>query len=358
MEKSGKKMQRLEKKHHLPPLSWLLLTGTSVMRYLQGEYERDHEAIALSREALRFAEKGLALANPERAPDSVRATMLFISGGIKGFVAALDIDRNPVLAALNGLAARKLLAQAVARDTSIQDAYMGLGLFNCMLAKAPLIIRGALALAGSEVSLTEGLDYLRRSARYGCYTNGLARIYLIQYLSPYRGNEAAEKRGIFAELQRAFPGNPWFVFMELEEYLCFDPGSFSLFSLKTRVRRQVARFKTHDFASRRYATLVKWQYLLVDPFPVSGLMPDTSFNLRGFSYYPQFLRALEEKRSNERVKEESRGDRMRRMRYFRMLAMAAIKTIEASKMPANRKNYYLWHIRDALGLEKELRGER
>jgi hypothetical protein len=354
VEKAGKKMQRLEKKHHLPPLSWLLLVGTNVMRVQNGEYERDHEARTLLKDIAKYSAKGIELARPEAAPDSNRATMLFITGGIKGFIATLDIDRNPVNAALSGFAARTLLAEAVALDTTLRDAYLGLGLFNCALAKAPLIVRGALAIIGKDVSLARGLDYLRRSANGGCYTNDIARLYLVQFLSPFLGHEAGEKRRIFRVLQRAYPRNPYYLFIEIEEYLCFDPGTFYSFAFKTRVARWMKRFKTDDYSLRRYAHLVKWQYLLMDPFPSKGLMPDTAFNLRGFSYYPEFLRAAREQARYEHVIKESRGDRMRRIRYFRMLALEAMKTLEACPaMPAGRKSYYLWHIRDALNLERQ-----
>jgi hypothetical protein len=354
VEKAGKKMQRLEKKHRLPPLSWLLLVGTNIMRLQNGDFERDHDAKTLSRDALKYAERGLELADPAKAPDSILATMLFITGGIKGFIATLEIDRNPVNAALSGFSARKLLSRAVELDTTIKDACMGLGLFDCVLAKAPLIVRGALAMTGNEVSLSRGLDNLCRSVQGGCYTNDIARLYLIQFLSPYLGHEVKKKRRIFRTLQRTYPRNPYYVFLEIEENLCFDPGSIARFSFKIRVRRQIAQFKANEYSSRRYAQLVRWQYRLMDPFPSPGIMPDTTFGLRGFSYYPEFLRALREKTVYEQGREESRGDRMRRLRYFRMLALKSMKTLETSpSMPGNRKSYYLWHIRDALGLERE-----
>jgi hypothetical protein len=280
--------------------------------------------------------------------------MLFIAGGIKGFIATLDIDRNPVNAALSGFAAHNLLGEAVALDTTLRDAYLGLGLFNCALAKAPLIVRGALSLIGNKVSLARGLDCLRRSAKGGCYTNDIARLYLIQFLSPYLGHEAGEKRALFRELQRAYPRNPYYLFIEGEEYLCFDPGMFYSFSFKTRVARRIPLFKTNDYTLRRYAHLVKWQYLLMDPFPSSGFIPDATFNLRGFSYYPEFLQAARERSHYDSGVKESRGDRMRRIRYFRMLALKAMKTLETSPaMPAGRKSFYLWHIHDALDLERQ-----
>jgi hypothetical protein len=101
---------------------------------------------------------------------------------------------------------------------------------------------------------------------------------------------------------------------------------------------------------------VKWQYLLMDPFPTHGIAPDTALNLRGFSYYPVFLRAVREKLFYERENPASRSDRLRRMRYIRTLGIKASRVLEMSPdMPLSRKGFFLWHIRDALGFEKENR---
>ncbi|MBN1128726.1 MAG: hypothetical protein JXA71_07050 [Chitinispirillaceae bacterium] len=355
-EKTGKRMQRLEKRHHLPPLSNLLLVGMHVIRIQNSEYEEDRDARELLRDVAKLSSRGLELADPHGAPDSCRAIRSFITGGLKGFLATLDIDRNPVNAAIAGFSAQKFLAEALALDSSLNDAYLGIGLFNCILAKAPLIIQGALTLIGRDVSLARGLDYLRRSAYNGCYTKDIARLYLAQFLSPYLGHEAGEKRKIFQAMQNVYSSNPYYVFMELEEDICFNPGMLVNDYLKSRVRQQIARFKTTNYSTRRYANLVKWQYRLMDHSPPYKISPDTSYNLRGFSYYPVFLQAVREKLLFERENLASRNDGLRRMRYIRILGIKASRSLELSPdMPLGRKTFFLWHIRDALGFEKEIR---
>jgi hypothetical protein len=351
-DKTAKKLQKLEKKNRLPPLSYLLAVGMRVSRVQNGEYEHDKEKKELLHEIQKLSEKGLELADPEKSPDSCRAINLFISGGIKGFVASLEIDRNPINAALNGFAAKKLLERALARDSTIKDAYLGLGLFSCMLAKAPLIVRGALTMIGKEVTLDKGLGYLRAGASEGCYTNDIARLYLVQFLSPYLGHEAQEKKRILRSLQQNYPGNPYYVFLEIEENLCFHPGALTSFSFRNRTKRQIAGFSRGGYSLRRYANLVKWQYLLVDPIPLEGTAPDTTFNLRGFSYYPVFLQAIGERLAYQRDGGAGRADQARRLRYIKARGTAAARMLDATPdMPSTRKSQFLWHIRDALSVE-------
>jgi hypothetical protein len=349
VERSGRKLQRLEKKKRLPPLSSLLLIGAGVFRIQNGEYESEREKKELLRDIEKLTDKGLELTDPDKAPDSLAAISLFLSGGIKGFVATLEIDRNPVSAALNGFSAVNLLHKAAELDSSMSDIYLGLGLFNCALAKASPLVRGALSIIGKEASLGKGLDYLRRSAYHGRYTNDIAKLYLIDFLSPYLGDQAKEKNMLFRQLQKTYPANPYFLFIELEENLCFHQKHMFSFSSTQRVRRQIARFGRHD----RYANLVKWQYLLVNPFPSSGIAPDTTIDLRNFAFYPVFLRALREKILYERETDMSRRDRMRRLHFIREQGAKAAQMLDATdQMADNRKGIYQWHIRDALRMAR------
>jgi hypothetical protein len=353
-EKAGKKLQRLEKKSHLPPLSYLLIVGMRVFRLQNGEFEDERAKKGFLRDMEKLSKKGLELAYPEKAPDSLLAIELFISGGIKGFIATLEIDKNPIAAARNGFAAQRLLERAVQRDTSLYDAFVGLGLFNCVLAKAPLLVRGALNLIGKDCSLERGLDFLRLSAYRGCYTNEIAKLYLIQFLSPYLGNEAKEKNRILRSLEVSYPGNPYFLFLEVEEDLCFYPKVLFNFSFTERIERQIGQFKTIDYSTARYANLVKWQYLLMNPFPAGGIAPDTTFNLRGFSYYPAFLRALKEKFLYEGESSASKRDRARRLHFLKAQGAKALHELASSPdMPLGLKGQFLWHIRDGLRMERK-----
>jgi hypothetical protein len=353
-DNSAKKLQKLEKREHLPPLSALLMVGIRVLKVLHGEYENDRAKKGLMREIDKLAAKGLELADTKNNPDSCRATVLLISGGIKGFIAALEIDRNPINAALNGLSALKLLKKAVERDTIVRDAYLGVALYHCVMSKAPAIVRGALALLGKKASLAKGISFMRICAYGGWYTNEIAQLCLTEFLSPYLGCEVLEKQKILRSLQRRYPHNPFYVFLEFEEDLCFHPENLAGFSFKDRMQQRIGRFAPSDYSSKCYANLVKWQYLIVDPFPSEELAPDKSFKLRGFSYYPVFLQATREKIAHRNDSNETRTDRIRRLRFIRAMGAKAERMLDASDdMPSNRKGLYLWHIRDALRMGQE-----
>jgi hypothetical protein len=349
----ARNLQKLEKEQKLPPLSALLMVGVRVLRVLHGEYENDRVKKALRRDIDKLSSKGLERADPQKNPDSCRATCLLISGGIKGFVAALEIDRKPINAALSGISSLKLLRKAVEQDTTLNDAWLGLALFNCIMSKAPAIVRGALAIIGRKVSLAKGVSYLRICAYRGRYTNETAKLCLTEFLSPYLGNEAREKRMVIRSLERQYPHNPFYTFLEFEEDLCFQPSSLFGFSFKERIQRQIRQFVVSDYNSKCYATLVKWQYLLIDPFPSEELAPDKTFKLRGFAYYPLFLQALREKIMHGSDSTETKTDRAHRLRFIAAMGARAERMLDASdEMPANQKGLYLWHVRDALKIDK------
>jgi hypothetical protein len=348
-DKAGKKLQRLEKKKQLPPLSYVLLIGMRVLRLQHGQFESDRERADLQQEIKKLAARGLELADPDRCPDSCRAVDQFIVGGINGFVATLDIESSPASAAFSGFAALRHLQKALSRDSSLYDAYLGMGLFNCIMAKAPFFVRSALSIIGKNVSFSRGLGYLRTCAYKGCYADEIARLYLTEFLSPYWGNEAAEKQNIFNSLEQNYPQNPYFVFLDLDENLCFHKQTVFNFSYKNRLKRQISRFKPSEPSAKRYADLVKWQYLLIDPFPGSGIAPDTSLPLADFSYYPVFLQALREKYQLESNSTESKTDRSRQERYIKSLAASSARMLQgANTMPQSRKSFFLWHLRDGL----------
>ncbi|MBN2188639.1 MAG: hypothetical protein JW699_04235 [Chitinispirillaceae bacterium] len=351
-ENTEEDLVRLETKHDLPPLSALLAVGIRVLRVLHGEYENAREKKGLLREIDRIAARGLELSEPGRHPDSCRAVNLLITGGIRGFCAALEIDKNPINAAINGLSSLRSFKKAVGLDSMALDAYLGVAMYHCIMSRAPPLVRGALALAGKKVSLGKGLEHLRVCAYRGSYTNEVALLLLGEFLSPYVESETEEKRLVVGSLQRRYPHNPFFVFLELDEDLCFHQEDLADVSYKDRIQAQIRRFTTSNPSSRRYANLVKWQYLLIDPFPSEELAPDKEFNLRRFSYYPVFLQAVREKIVGGSDTTET--DRTRRLRFIRAMGAKAERMLDASdEMPQNRKGLYLWHIRDALRVEKE-----
>jgi hypothetical protein len=352
VEKTGRKMQKLERKGKLPSLSSLLLLSACAVRIQNGEFSGKRSENHCREDVEKLAQTGLELAEPSRSPDSQRATNLFIYGGIKGIVATLQINRNPIAAGIEGLKALDILEKAVAQNPEMKDVFLGLGIFYCALAKASAVVRGALNLIGRPVSLEKGLFYLRQSAYHGRYTKAMSKIYLIQFLSPYLGDQTNEKKRLFKSLESSFPGNPYFLFLRLEENLCFHPEKAFDPSIRRSLRRKIISFEEDDYSISRFANLVKWQYRLIDPFAPADLHPDTTFELREFAYYPSFLTALREKYAVSQSEIASPEIRKRRAALVKKVESRVLKMLVSSPMSQSWRGFYAWHVRDALRMEK------
>ncbi len=346
-EKTARKMQRLEKKDNLPALSYLLLVSMKIMQVQNNEYGDERSLQNLLKDIDKLSSKGLELSIPASSADSVATTNMLIHAGIKGFRATLKMSKNPIESAIEGMGALKLLERQVELDPTIKDAYLGLGIFYCALAKAPALVRAAVSISGRNISLDTGLEYLRLAAYGGHYTHGVAQIYLIQFLSPYYGHLAEEKSRIFKTLQSRYPQNPFYVFLELDEILCFHPQKLTFFSTGERYKQKIRKFSTHNPSLEKYATLVKYQYRMINPLPPEDLEPNQEVDLKEFSFYPVFLQSLREKLLLRNTPTKS-GDYQRRVQFIKKKKDQAAKLLETSDMGPGRRGFYNWHLKDAL----------
>lgn len=342
-EKVGMKMEKLETKNKLPPLSSLLMVSMRIVRIQNSEFSSDSIGQNIARETDSLIEIGLTKSDGKKADSLNRLTYLFIYSGIEGFSATLKISKWPVDAAIEGLGALRKLERLIESDTTIKDAYLGLGIFYCALSKAPAFVRGALNMTGREISFDKGLDYLRISAYQGKYTTETAKQYLIQFLSPYLGHETIEKHRIFLSLEHEYPKNPFYLFHHVHEDLCFHQDSVTR-SYVDNVRKKTAKFKPSGYSINRYLALLSYQYNFLDP--LNRLSIDTTVVLREFSFYPVFLDALKE-RDSVLIKRE----RYRKM-YLTATGIHAAKLLDESAMTPNRKNFFMWYLRDALRVKK------
>ncbi|MBD3419560.1 MAG: hypothetical protein GF398_05515 [Chitinivibrionales bacterium] len=356
VERAFKKLQRLEKKEQLLPLSSLFLVASHVLRIQNNEYSDQREQEKLYEESLKQAEKGIEQlrAYSETADSATLAMKHFIEGGINGFTATLKIETSPFEALNEGLSALKLLEQAIEVDTTLYDAYLGCGIFHCSLAKSPAIVKGALKVLGRSASVDSGLAYLRLSAHNGRYTSSVAKIYLIHFLSPYYGHLRQEKTSLMHALQSQYSRNPYFFFLEFEELLCFYPPDF--YALDTRRKLKNALHRCEDanqISCSRYCELLKWQYWLLNPFPPAMLRPDAKYDLQAFNYYPLFVRTVSDKHfltscaDNNNKPEDFQQRRTSIEAHSEMLQ----KMVEESTINTNRQGFYRWHVRDALRFE-------
>jgi len=338
-DKVGLKMEKLETRNKLPPLSSLLMVSMRIVRIQNSEYGTDSIGLHIAQETDSLISAGLRKSELKKADSLSRPTYLFIYSGIEGFSATLKISKWPVDAAIEGLGALKKLERLIESDTVIKDAYLGLGIFYCALAKAPAFVRGALNMTGRDVSFEKGLDYLRISAYKGRYTTETAKQYLIQFLSPYLGHETIEKNKIFRSLEQQYPKNPFYLFHHVHEDVCFHPDVITRPYIDN-VRKKAEKIKPSDYSVSRYLVLLNYQYNFLDS--VNRFSIDTTVNLREFSFYPVFLDALKE-RDSVSVKRE----RFKKM-HLGARGIHAARMLDESAMTPNRKNFFMWYLRDAL----------
>lgn len=341
-------LRGLETADRLPPLSYLLSVAIDILRYQNGDFEDDEEEQALRKSIDDATEQGSYLCKHalEKEPD--HPTYLLILGGLRGFSATLKIHANPSQAMGDGFQALKLLEKARSQDPRIKDSYMGTGIFNCTAANAPLFVRATLKIIGRSVNMKSGLEALRISAYQGQYTSVSSQLFLIQFLNPYDQELIREKREIFRSLEASFPRNPYYTFLKTDEALCFYPDSFYSHASRTALASRIVAFASHDFSSRRYGNLVRYQYTLLDPHPEKRFAPDTSFGFRDYEFYPAFIEALRFKRATEDTLGSEEKPPKAAIAALKDMRDSTLELISNSPMNPTRKRYYQWHVTDAL----------
>ncbi len=75
------------------------------------------------------------------------------------------------------------LSEALKTDSTIYDAYLGLGLYNFAVGQIPSAFKWALNLAGINGNEKDGLSYLKIAAKRGTFAKVEAQYYLSQILS-------------------------------------------------------------------------------------------------------------------------------------------------------------------------------
>lgn len=345
-ERTFKKLSRFERRKKLLPLSGLLAVSSRTIRVQGGEYRREDERKELLEEIGILRRKTLRQVKTSELPDSLMPLALFISGGIKGLVATLKIETAIVEAAIEGYDALGKLEEVTERVPDHGDPYLGIGIFYCLLAKSPGIVRAALNLTGRKVTFKKGLGFLRRSALQGRYTNETAMLYLIRFLSPYWGHLQKEKTAIFGDLEHRYPENPYYTFLRLDETICFHPEVLSQIATE-QITEQRAVWDRENFSLRRYAELVTLQLRFInDTAGAVTFAANEKMHLREFDFYPLFLDALSEYR------EKKESETSHRHRSFSKAESAVLRALGLSDMTTTRRNYYEWHIRDALKIHR------
>ena len=361
-ERLLQELNLIEDHDSLPPLSRLLLVAATGL-YLQRDdagsaEERLRLKVVMDSAAKKGLERCAVIEKAGQKPPGnkpVTATCLLIRGGIDGFRAVLKLNTvSPVQVLNEGLGAVKLLEKGLATDSSIRDAYLGMGIFNCTGAKnSPAVVRSMLEAMGRRVNYEDGLANLRRSGYEGQYTSTASQLYLIQFLSPYDDELRREKIEIFRTLQEVYPLSPYYLFLRWHEALVFYPDSFyNPPRLKTTLERRMRAVETRDYAAKRYLTLLQYQYGLLNPKPTEENQPDTTLDLGGYAFYPGFIDALRLRREIALASKSSPGvddtAQARRLGELKARQKKILSRIKKSDLSKSNQRLYEWHVRDAL----------
>jgi len=343
-------MRKIEQDSGAVPLSYLLRFAMRSWRILNDECGNPAQTAATMKELDPLRKECLRiLHNQHFAPDS-RPTRLFLEGGINGFDATLKIRSHPINAMICGLSSVRMLDTARCLAPFMYDVYLGLGIAQCALANEPGIVKLAMHLfTGLHVNLDSGLVYLRTCSQKALYTKEGAQEYLIQFLSPFNPPESAEKQQIFKSLQAHFPGDPYYVFQEIDEDFSFHRQEVFSKACAKWVVPQINMFDTCNFILKRYADLVKVQCVSMDKVLSSDFAPKIGIISKTFSFYPIFLQAATLKYEIDLNKGLSfSGQRKMLIRQYQRLRDQTIHVLCSSGINPMLREYYLWHIDDGL----------
>jgi hypothetical protein len=337
------RLERVEKRHDLVKISRLLNVSVRTYRLEQNEFLKDAERMIVERELDSCISSGLSYV--ERCKDNYLPLHELIYCGIKGFQVSRIIEKNPVDAAIQGYAVIGRLEKLLQLDNAMYDACMGLGLFYCSVASASPVVRAALKLTGRNITLEKGLAYLRIGAQKGHYVNIPSLVYLTQFLSPYLGDQSAEKDSIFVQLQKKCDANPRYLFEQIDEDICFHPQVFTPV-FNSSLRKKIAVYKSAQPSLLNYYELMKYQYCKYIDTTTSVFKIDTSVNLRQFTFYPLFLDGL---RYKEMCMVHSLGSFNRlHEKDCEKNTSVVIRKLEAVPMVSTKREFYRWHVIDAL----------
>ena len=351
-------MDDLEESDSLPPLSRLLRTATIGFALQRDDAKNAAEKARWRARLDSAAEAGLARC-ARRPGSGSDPTCLLIEGGIIGFRAVLDLGvASPVTVLRDGLRAVDRLERALALDSGLTDAHMGLGMFHVMAASnTPAVVRGILRVLGRGLRVREGLAHLRRSGYEGQYTSVASQFYLIRFLSPYDDESRREKAEIFRSLRATFPRSPLPLFLQGHEFLCFHPDRFygpgARAALARALRAAEADPEENRYAAARALVLAKHQYTLLDPAPAPRYAPDTSFDLGGYAFYPDFIEALRLRRELLRparagASPQDGAERAAKVRRVAILREDLATRIRAADLNPRNREHLAWQVRDAL----------
>jgi hypothetical protein len=279
-EKSEKIFNKIIEKYPDNPVGYHFKSIPYFWRFLDNKNDSDFvKFIALSDSTIKKTDQLLEA-------DTVDAFTYYIVGSTNSLRAMVFGRMENYLDAILALKQSFTnLNNAIFIDSTMYDAYMGLGLFNFMTAQTPAALRWAMRMTGIEGEKEKGISYLKFAADKGKFSKVDAQYYLSQILSEfYLENEKAEQ--IIIKLSKKYKNNLLFKYslasnylkspsldkseLVINEIISANDTSFKQLTRYSKLLMGNIFFYRNDFDSARY-------------FYTNFLENDSENNFRGYA---------------------------------------------------------------------------
>ncbi len=182
-------------------------------KYLDNKNDSDYVSF------INLSDSTIKKANDFLNSDSVDTFLYYILGSSYSNRAMAFTRQESYMDAV--LATKKsffFLNNTILNDSTYYDAYMGLGLFNFMIAQTPPALKWAMRMTGIEGEKDKGIEYLKLAADKGKFSKVEALFYLSQIFAEFYGEyEKAEE--ILITLNKKYRKNLLFKYSLASFYL-------------------------------------------------------------------------------------------------------------------------------------------
>ena len=188
-EKSEKIFNNVIEEYPDAPAGYHFKSIPYLWRYLDNKNDSDYVSF------INLSDSTIKKANDLLDSDSVDTFLYYILGSSYSYRAVAFTRRESYMDAV--LATKEslyYLNNTIFNDSTYYDAYMGLGLFNFMIAQTPPALKWAMRMTGIEGDNDIGMEYLKLAMEKGKFSKVEAKFYYSQILAEFYGEyEKAEE---------------------------------------------------------------------------------------------------------------------------------------------------------------------
>jgi hypothetical protein len=212
-EKSEKIFNSLIEKYPDAPAVYHFKSIPYLWKYLDNKNDSDYVSY------FNLSDSTIKKADDLLKSDSVDTFLYYILGSSYSYRAMAFTRQESYMDAV--LATKKsfyYLNNTILNDSTYYDAYMGLGLFNFMIAQTPPALKWAMRMTGIEGERDKGIEYLKIAADKGKFSKVEALFYLSQIFAEFYGEyEKAEE--LLTTLNKKYRKNLLFKYSLASFYL-------------------------------------------------------------------------------------------------------------------------------------------